>query len=244
VFGALVVLGIVGGGGYLVYNKLQDDKVREAAANADKEKREKERQDIESKLNAAQPDSGAIEINATGAGIWMRLGRTPTTLSIRLPASQPHDLVLLRDGSEVTEAQINGTSWKGAKETLKAKLEVTLKPSKTPVVMPLQPKSAQLSSTGVIGSGTVEITSTPTDAEAWLFIGANTAKFNELIAGRDYEFRVVKPGFKTQTVVVKADDWRDGGDARMPIDAAPKKAVISRSIELEPDPDAKSKKGK
>ncbi len=244
VFGALVVLGIVGGGGYLVYNKLEQDKVREADAKADKEKREQEQQAIESKLNAAQPDSGSIEINATGAGIWMRLGRTPTTLPIKLPASQPHDLVLLRDGSEVTEAQINGTSWKGAKETLKAKLDVTLKPSKAPVVMPLQPKSAQLQSTGVIGNGTVEIESTPPDAEAWLFIGANTARFNELIAGRDYEFRVVKPGFKTQNVVVKADDWRDGGDPRMPIDAAPKKPVLSRSVELEPDPDAKTKKGK
>jgi serine/threonine protein kinase len=238
-FGALIVLGVLGGAGYLIHNKLEQDKQQAAAAQADKEARERERAEIESKLNAAQPDSGAIEVNATGAGIWLRLGRTPVTTQIRLPASQPHDLVLLREGSAVTEAQVNGTSWTGAKESLKAKLDVKLTPSRAHALLPLQPTTAVLASTGVVGSGPVEITSEPTDAEVWLFIGANTARFNELIAGRDYELRVVKPGYKTQTVVFKADDWRDGGDPRMPIDAAPKKPLLSKTVELEPDPDYK-----
>ena len=90
-----------------------------------------------------------------------------------------------------------------------------------------------LGSTGVIGSGVVHIESTPTDAEVWLFIGANHAQFNELWAGRDYEAAVVKPGFKTQHVVFKAEDWRDGGDPNMPIDVAKKKAVLSKTVELE-----------
>jgi hypothetical protein len=245
VFGALVVVGIVGGAGYLIYNKLQQDKVRDAEAQADKEKREKEKQEIESKLNAAQPDSGAIEVVSPSAGIWMRLGRTPLTTPVKLSASQAHDIVLLREGSAVTEAQVNGTTWKGAKESLKAKLDVTLKASKAPAVLPLQPTTPVLGSTGVVGSGPVEITSTPEDAEVWLFVGANNAKFNELVAGRDYEFRVVRPGYKTQSVVFKADEWRDGGDPRMPIDAAPKKPILSRSVELEADPDYKPpKKGK
>jgi hypothetical protein len=176
----------------------------------------------------------------------MRLGRTPLVTPINLPANQPHDLVLLRDGSEVTEAQVNGTNWKGAQKSLKAKLSVTLKPSsaKTAPALPLQPTTPVLASTGVVGSGAVEIESTPADAEVWLFLGANQARFNELFAGRDYEFRVVKPGFKTQTVVFKADDWRDGGDPRMPIDAAKKKPLLEKTVELEPDPAAKPKKGK
>jgi hypothetical protein len=244
VFGAVIVLGIVGGAAYGIRHKLQKDDEAANAAKADKEKREKEKLEIESKLNAAQPDSGTIEISAPDSGIWLRLGRTPMTTSIKLSASQPHDLVLLRDGSEVTEAQVNGPSWKGAKELLKAKLDVKLKPSGKRVVMPLQPKSAQLASTGVIGSGFVEIASEPSDAEVWLFIGAGNARFNELVAGRDYEVRVVPKdaAYKTQTIVIKADEWRDGGDPRMPIDAAPKKAVISKTVNPEPDPD--KKKGK
>ena len=34
---------------------------------------------------------------------------------------------------------------------------------------------------------------------------------------------------------VKAEDWRDGGDPNIPIDAAKKKPVLSRTVELEKD---------
>jgi hypothetical protein len=234
----------------MIKNKLAQDDERAAAAKADKEKREQEKLDIEKKLNAAQADSGAISINASQAGVWMRLGRTPVTTQIRMPAGQPHDLVLLKDGAAVTEAQVNGTHWTGAKESMSAKLTVKLPPSKDVPVLPVQPKTPVLASTGVVGAGPVTIESDPPDAEVWLFLGANNARFNELIAGREYEFRVVRPGYKTQTVKFTADDWRDGGDPRMPIDAAPKKAVLEKTVELEPDPDAKpdgqgnKKKGK
>jgi hypothetical protein len=42
--------------------------------------------------------------------------------------------------------------------------------------------------------------------------------------------------------VFKAEDWRDGGDPNMPIDVAKKKPMLSKTVELEPDPDAKVKK--
>lgn len=242
----LVVLGIIGGAGYVVYNKYQQDEARAEQQKVDRDKAQQEKDALEAKLRSAQPDSGAIEITAQDAGIWLRLGRTPLDTPIRLPASQPHDMVLLHQGNDVTEAQVNGTHWTGAKESLKAKINVTLKPSKSkePPALPLQPTTPVLGSTGVIGSGVVHIESTPTDAEVWLFIGANHAQFNELWAGRDYEAAVVKPGFKTQHVVFKAEDWRDGGDPNMPIDVAKKKPMLSKTVELEPDPDAKVKKGK
>lgn len=243
----LLVLGVLGGAGYVVYTKYNEDKAKEAAAKADREKQEQEKQALEAKLRAAQPDPGAIDITASGAGIWLRLGRTPLDTPVHLPAGQPHDLVLLHPGTEVTEAQVNGTHWSGAKETLQAKLSVTLKPSKTkePPAIPLQPTTPVLGSTGVVGSGPVHIDSTPSDAEVWLFIGANHARFNELWAGRDYELAVVKPGFKTQHVVFKAEDWRDGGDPNLPLDVAKKKPVLEKTVELEPDPDYKPpKKGK
>ena len=242
-----VVLAIIVGAGYMLYSKSQDDQAKAEAAKKDREKQLKEKDELEQRLRAAQADAGAIEIQCEGAGIWLRLGRTPLDTPISLPATQPHDLVLLRAGSLPTEAQVNGTSWTGAKQTLKASLQVALKPAKAkePAELPLQPTTAQLASTGVVGAGPVHIESTPSDAEAWLFIGANHAQFNNLVAGRDYEVAAVKPGFKTQHVVFKADDWREGGDASVPIDVAKKKQTLSKTIELEPDPDYKPpKKGK
>ena len=242
----LIVLGIIGAAGYLLYNKYQEDQAKAEAAKVQRDKEQKERDALEAKLRSAQADSGAIEVTAVDAGIWLRLGRTPLDTPVQLSAGQAHDLVLLRAGFEPTEAQVNGTTWSGANKSLKAKLTVTLKPSKAkePPVLPLQPKTPVLGSTGVVGSGPVHIESTPSDAEAWLFIGANRARFNELVAGREYEVAVVKPGFKTQHVVFKAEDWRDGGDPNVPIDVAKKKSVLARTVELEPDPDAKLKKGK
>ncbi|NVB84137.1 MAG: hypothetical protein HOV81_37525, partial [Kofleriaceae bacterium] len=246
--GGLVLLGLLGGAGYMVYTRYTADEAKAAQAKLDREKRDAEQQALEAKLHAAQPDSGAIEITASGTGIWLRLGRTPLDTPVMLPAGQPHDLVLLKAGSEVTEAQVNGTHWTGAKATLKAKLAVTMKPAKSKDLPepPLRPSTPVLASTGVVGSGPVHIDSTPGDAEVWLFIGNGHARFNELYAGRDYEVAVVKPGFKTQHVVFKAEDWRDGGDPNMPIDVAKKKPVLSKTVELEPDPDWKDpkKKGK
>jgi hypothetical protein len=242
----LIVLGLIGGGAYMVYQRFTQDEAKAAQAKLDRDKQAREKDELERKLREGQPDPGAIEINASEAGIWLRLGRTPLDTPIHLPAGQAHDMVLLHDGNEVTEAQVNGTSWTGAKATLKATLAVTLKPSKTKQApaLPLQPTTPVLATTGVAGSGPVHVDSTPGDAEVWLFIGANHAKFSDLWAGRDYEVAVVKPGFKTQHVTFKAEDWRDGGDPNLPIDVAKKKDVLSKTVELEPDPDAKPKKGK
>jgi hypothetical protein len=238
--GGLVILGILGGGGYVVYNKYNQDEARAAQAKKDQAQREAEKQALEAKLRNAQPDSGAIEVTSDGAGIWLRLGRTPLDAPIHLSAAQPHDMVLLHAGNEPTEAQVNGTHWTGAKETLKAKIDVKLKPSKSKEApeIPLQPTTAVLGSTGVVGAGLVHVDSTPSDAEVWLFIGANHAQFNELWAGRDYEVAVVKPGFKTKHVEFKAEEWRDGGDPNMPIDVAKKKPLLSKTVDLEPDADA------
>ena len=244
----LIVLGILGGAGYVVYNKYNQDEAKAAQQKADREKAQAEKDALEAKLRSAQPDSGAIEVTSEGAGMWLRLGRTPLDTPIHLPASQPHDMVLLHAGNEVTEAQVNGPSWTGAKQTLKASINVTLKPSKSKEApaLPLQPTTPVLGSTGVVGGGPVHVDSTPSDAEVWLFIGANHAQFNELWAGRDYEVAVVKPGYKTKFVEFKAEEWRDGGDPNMPLDVAKKKPLLSKTVELEPDPDAAKapKKGK
>jgi serine/threonine protein kinase len=242
VIGTIVIFGILGAGGYGVYTRFQQDDAQAIAAKEAKERAEKAADDKTKQMQDALPDPGALEINAEGAGIWLRLGRTPLDTQVKLPANIQHDLVLMHDGNEPTEAQVNGPLWTGAKDKLKASLTVTLKSGKgTKTGIPLQPTSQVLGTTGIVGEGYVHVESTPTDAEVWLFIGGNHARFDNLVAGRDYEAAVVKPGFKTQFVDIKADDWRDN-DPSTPIDSAKKKAVLSRDVELVPDPAAK--KGK
>src|SRR5262249_27766644 len=155
-----------------------DDEAKAAAVRADRDKQEREKQAIEAKLRDEQADPGAIEVSSPGAGIWLRLGRTPLDTTVHLQANMAHDLVLLHAGNEPTEAQVNGSTWSGAKQTLKATLTVTLKPAKaakTPPALPLQPTTPVIASTGVVGEGPVHVDSTPSDSEAWLFIGANHA---------------------------------------------------------------------
>jgi serine/threonine protein kinase len=232
--GAIIVLGILGGAGYLVYAKFNEDEAKRQEHDKDRAQKEEEQKVLEAKLRAGQPDPGAIELDSPEAGMWLRLGRTPLDTPVHLSAGQPHDLVLLHDGEEMTEAQVNGAAWSGAGKALKATLTVAMKPNKKkPAELPLQPTTPVIATTGVAGSGPVHIESTPSDAEVWLFIGTNHAKFNEVWAGRDYELAVVRPGYKTQHVVFKAEDWRDGGDPNIPIDAAKKKAVLSKNVELE-----------
>jgi serine/threonine protein kinase len=237
IIGGLVVVGVLGGVGYVLYNKYNDDEAKADAVKKQRDEDDRKKKELEDKLRAGQPDPGTIAVNSPEAGIWLRLGRTPLDTAIHLPATQQHDLVLMHDGNEPTEAQVNGTSWSGTGASLKGKVAVTLKPAKAkakgPAEIPLQPTTPVLGTTGVGGAGPVHIESTPTDAEVWLFLGANQVKFSNVWAGRDYELAVVRPGYKTQHVVFKAEDWRDGGDPNIPLDVAKKKPVLSRDVELE-----------
>jgi serine/threonine protein kinase len=236
IIGAIVIVGGIAAGIYFYKNKMDHDEAEAAAHKKDQDDRDKAAKALEDKLRSGQPDPGTIEVNSMEAGIWLRLGRTPLDTSIWLPASQAHDLVLIKDGDEPTEAQVNATSWSGTGKELKAKVSVPLKPLKPkakPPEIPLQPTSQVLPTTGIGGQGPVHIESTPSDAEVWLFLGANNAKFSNVWAGRDYELAVVRPGYKTQHVTFKAEDWRDGGDPNIPIDAAKKKLVLHKDVELE-----------
>jgi serine/threonine protein kinase len=233
IIGALIVVGAVGGLGYLAYAQYTKQADIDATAKADREKKKQEADDKTKAAIAAQADPGSIEVNSIEAGIWLRLGRTPTD-TLPLPAARSIDVVLLHDGNDMTEGQVNGASWSGAGPSLKATLNVTLKPSKSkkPAELPLQPTTPEIATTGVAGTGPVHIESSPSDAEVWLFIGTTKARY-DAIAGRDYELAVVRPGYKTQHVTFKAEDWRDGGDPKIPIDVAKKKPVLTRDVELE-----------
>ena len=236
VIGGLVVIGAIGAGAYGIRWRMHQDDAAAIQAKQIDQKLQNDKDQREAAARNALPDPGAIEIDAPDDGIWLRLGRTPLDTPIDLPANQQHDMVLLHDGFAPTAAQVNGTTWTGAKNSLKAKLDVRLKPAhgKAAPELPLQPTTPVLGTTGIVGKGPVHIESTPPDAEVWLFIGGGHARFDNLWAGRDYEVAVVRPGYKTKHIQFKADDWRDN-DPSTPIDAAKKKAVLTANVELEKD---------
>ena len=83
----------------------------------------------------------------------------------------------------------------------------------------------------------------PPGAEVWLLIGfGNTAQPFPTIAGRAYELRALLDGYKPGYAAITDEEWRDGGAPNMPIDEAPKKASVEKTIQLVEDPDAKDAK--
>jgi hypothetical protein len=188
--------------------------------------------------------------------VWLRLGRTPVD-SLRLSATTTHEIAFTMDGFAATHVQVTAANWtvdpkvKTAKPTMtgatitatlapmppvdpKAKPDPKAPPKVPPNELPLQPIAIHAPQEAT-GQGPIHITSTPSDAEAWLYIGhTNEVHFSELTAGRDYELLVVKAGFKPRHVSIKADEWRDGGNPNVPIDVAKKKAVLERAVTLDP----------
>jgi len=67
----------------------------------------------------------------------------------------------------------------------------------------------------------------------WLLVGkSNTMKLEGIEAGRDYELKVLKDGYTPGYVSIKAEDWRNGGDPRLPLSAAPKHGLLERTVTL------------
>jgi serine/threonine protein kinase len=229
----LVIAGVVAFG-YWAY---QNQEKKAAAAKAEKAKHDLDEEAARAQKNAEAPDPGDLVIssNPGEAGVWLHLGKTPLD-TFRLDAQNSHELMLMRDGFDATEVQVGGTAWSGNKDehTLKATVKGTLKKAgKKPAALPLQPAALHITS-GIAGDGPIHVESDPSGADAYLFVGiTGTMRLQKIIAGRDYEFVVVKDGFKPATVTIKADDWRDN-DPTAPIDVAKKKPVLERTVELEP----------
>lgn len=245
-FGIVTLLLVVaaGVGFYFIYTSNLEAKTKtEREAAARKKRDEEEKKKLSDNVLAAQADLGALEITSTPAeaGVWLRLGRTPVD-SMQLPANSTHELAILLEGHALAEAQVLAPNWTGEGQARRAVVNVTLQklvPDKkqqvVPAVLPLQPTALHATTTAP-GDGPIHVESTPKDAEVYLFVGVTgSMRFSNLIAGRDYEAVVVKPGFKSRFVSIKADEWRDGGDPKIPIDVAKKKALITKSVELEPE---------
>jgi hypothetical protein len=174
--------------------------------------------------------------------VWIRLGPTPVE-SFGLKAGLTHELAVLRDGYQLAEVQVVGADWQGNGEKQTAAIKVDLKklePDKktkqlVPAEVPLQPPRNQ-EKTARIGGGKLKVTSVPSDAEVYMFIGVTglqQVRIDGVTAGRDYELIVVKPGYRSKKVQIKADDWRDDPDLTKSIDVAKKRGTVKRKVELE-----------
>jgi hypothetical protein len=95
------------------------------------------------------------------------------------------------------------------------------------------------------GRGVIHVESTPQGAAVWLLVGkSGSMKLEGIEAGRDYELKVVKAGYTPGYVHIKAEEWRSGGDPRLPLSAAPKHALLERTVTLVELPaNQKMKKG-
>jgi serine/threonine protein kinase len=248
-FGVVLMLVLVGCGVgfYYIYRTQQEATAGQQARDVEKAKDADEKSKL---ANEALADAGSVVVSSTPseAGVWLRLGRTPLD-TLRLSATSTHELALLLEGHELAEVQVQAGNWQGEGDKRKAIVNVTLKKQepaggpkgakRPPAALPLQPTAVHGTTTAT-GRGPISLSSAPPDAEAFLYVGlTGTMRFSELTAGRDYEFVVVKDGYKPRHITIKADDWRDGGDPNIPIDAAKKKARIDRAVELEPLPDAR-----
>jgi len=214
--------------------------------------RQEAKQEKERELAAELADPGAIRIRSEPgeAAVWLQLGRTPTD-SFALPTGQLHELRLELDGYQPQDVAVAAADWKGEGDARRASLAVTLQPGEPAAAPPPMPewpaeKLAGMQRGFTIGRGTIHVESTPGGAAVWLLVGkSNTMRLEGIEAGRDYELKILKKGYTPGYVSIKAEDWREGGDPRLPLSAAPKRALLERSVTLVALPEtAKKAKGR
>ncbi len=234
----VVVLGAAGALVWVVHNSGQvnasrqqqhDDEIAAARAAAAKKTAD---------LTAELPDPGGIRVTSTpdGAAVWLMLGRTPLD-SIGLPSGMVHELRVELDGYHAKDVDVGGRDWTTTPEgaaVAHVQTTMTVAGAKDAPLPAVPPKPDDALGAGLkVGRGVLHVESTPPNAAVWLLVGVTPQMDLEGIeAGRDYELRVVKDGFLPGYVTVKAEEWRNGGDPRLPLSAAPKLSAIERAVTL------------
>jgi serine/threonine protein kinase len=215
--------------------KAHDDDIAAKKAAADKANAE---------AVAELPDPGAIRVTASqeNAAVWLFIGTTPFD-SLGLMASGVHELRVEAPGFKSKDVDVGGRDWTtGVDGRHVARVQVTLDPAtaKDAPLPAIPPKPDDALGQGApAGRGMIHVESVqpPKGAEVWLLVGI-TPQMNlaGIEAGRDYTLRVDKDGFAEVPVHILAEEWRDGGDPKVPLSAAPKKAEIDRDVTLAPIP--------
>jgi serine/threonine protein kinase len=247
--GIIALLVVIGGG--IGFYKIYRDQAAEREAKKQREAEARLRADEQTRLaTESLADRGAIKVSVTPpeASIWVKLGRTNSDSLFPLSSAQMHRIRIELDGYQGIDTEILPGMWTGADLARKSSINVVLKAvakdKKTgkslAEPLPAQPPNLAVEpKDGQPGEGLVRLETTPSGAEVWLLIGyGNTAVPFPTIAGRPYEVRALMDGYKPGYAQVSAEEWRAGGDPKIPLDRAKKKDVIEKSIELVVDPDA------
>jgi Protein kinase domain len=192
---------------------------------------ESERKQAIARHQAAQPVSGELVISAAeaDAAVWLLLGRTPVD-SLPLSAAMVHELRLEHEGYRPLDVRVTGYQWKDTDGALRADVAAELEPGKPRSALPaFPPAPAGTPPPGPRGRGVVHVSSTPSGAQVWLLIGFTPrATVAGLEAGRDYEFKVLKDGFRPGFAAVRSDEWYLSGPD------GPLNTSLAREVTLEP----------
>lgn len=258
--GIISLLVVIGGGVGFYY--IYKDQQAQKAAQEERDRKQREDADEQTRLaSAAQADRGTISVKTTpaDASVWLKLGRTNFD-TLPLTSMQMHRIRIEMDGYQAVDTEVLAANWQGKGDARKASVNVTLKAvgkdKKTgkslAEPLPARPENLAIEPTGFEpGEGQIHIETSPPGAEVWLLIGyGNTGVSFPTVAGRAYELRALSDGHLAGYAQISVEEWRDGGDPKIPIDMAKKKASIEKAIECPPDPDAttgdkpkKAKKG-
>jgi hypothetical protein len=220
----------VAGMGAVLYT--QSDRF-DPGRRADEERADEEaRQAALASHERAQPRPADITVTAAEpeAAVWLLLGRTPLE-SMPLSAAMVHELRLEHEGYRPLDLRITGYQWKGEGEALRAEVEAELEQGTPRGPAPAYPagSGAGGAPAGPRGRGVVHVRSRPTGAQVWLLIGFTPrATITGLEAGRDYELKVLKDGFRPGFAAVRSDEWYLSG-----VDG-PVLTSLSREVSLTP----------
>lgn len=187
-------------------------------------------------IERMQPKAGQITLlsDTEEAAVWLLVGRTPAQ-SFPLPSSMVHELRVEHEGFAPLFLSVGASHWSGEGAGRKATLSASLLPQgETPVALPAFPPIAKPPiAPGGPGQGTIKVESVPAGAEVWLLVGTTPEmSLAGIEAGRDYEFKVLKDGFRPAFAAFKAKSWYLSGSE------GPMRPILSERVVLEPDPEA------
>mgnify|MGYP003650677361 CR=1 FL=1 len=187
-------------------------------------------------IERMQPKAGQITLlsDTEEAAVWLLVGRTPAK-SFPLPSSMVHELRVEHEGFAPLFLSVGASHWSGEGAGRKATLSASLlSQGETPVALPAFPPIANPPiAPGGPGQGSIKVESVPAGAEVWLLVGTTPEmSLAGIEAGRDYEFKVLKDGFRPAFAAFKAKSWYLSGSE------GPMRPILSERVVLEPDPEA------
>jgi hypothetical protein len=226
-FWAAVSVFVLGSLFGLIYS--QTDIFHPERARAKAELAERQRQEQAAALARSQVKPGEITIDSTPgeAAVWLLLGRTPVD-SFKVPASKVHELRLEHEGYLPLDLPVSAVHWTEKDGQLRAEVRAKLVPGapKKPVpAFPPQPETPLAA--GAEGNGVIHVESSPSGTQVWMLIGLTpNVRLAGIPAGEDYEFKLLKDGYRPGFTVVRESEWYLAGPD------SPVRPSMERSVEL------------